>query len=109
MNVAYDLAAGPVSVAVLDDGMLVRLDGALDASSLPALRATLLSPRRASCRDIIVDAGHVESATDDALAVLVAASAWAASTGAQFRLSAISEALRSLIDTLELEDALPTL
>ncbi len=109
MNVAYDLAAGPVSVAVLDDGMLVRLDGALDTSSLPALRATLLSPRRARCRDIIVDAGHVESATDDALAVLVAASAWAASTGARFRLSAVSDPLRSLIDTLELDDALPAL
>jgi anti-anti-sigma factor len=109
VNVAYDLAAGPVSVAVLDDGMLVRLDGVLDESSLPALRATLLAPRRARCRDVIVDAGHVDSATDDALAVLVAASAWAASTGARFRMSSVSEPLRSLIDTLGLADALPTL
>ncbi len=109
MNAAHDLVARSVSVVDLDDGMVVRLEGPLDESSLPALRATLLAPRSARCQDVIVDAGHVESATDDVLAVLVAAAAWAASTGARFRLSAASAPLRRLIDTLGLSDALPTL
>ncbi len=107
MNVAPELSPGPVNVVSLDDGMVVRLEGYLDESCLPALRDVLLRPRPAHRRDVMVDAGHVASLSDEVLAVLVAAAWWAMMTGGRFRLSAASPPLRELIETLDLVDALP--
>jgi anti-anti-sigma regulatory factor len=93
----------------LSDGLVVRLSGVLDGQAILALREELLCPLPAGCRDVLIDAGAVESLPDDALAVLVAGASWARTAGARFALSAVSAPLASRIDSLELRSALPQL
>jgi anti-anti-sigma regulatory factor len=91
------------------DGVLVRLDGAFDADSAPALRTALLSVRPAGCDDVIIDAGGVTTVDDDALAVLLAAGAWAVDTGARLGFSRMSDCLREEIASLDISMLLPML
>ncbi|MDX6221613.1 MAG: anti-sigma factor antagonist [Frankiales bacterium] len=91
------------------DGVLVRLDGAFDADSAPALRTALLSVRPAGCDDVIIDAGGVTTVDDDALAVLLAAGAWAIDTGARLGFSRMSDCLRAEIASLDISMLLPML
>ncbi|MDX6201418.1 MAG: anti-sigma factor antagonist [Frankiales bacterium] len=91
------------------DGVLVRLDGAFDADSAPALRTALLSVRPAGCDDVIIDAGGVTTVDDDALAVLLAAGAWAVDTGARLGFSRMSDCLRTEIASLDISMLLPML
>lgn len=93
----------------LGDGLVVRLSGVLDGQAVPALRQELLRPLPARCTDVIVDAARVVDVTDDVLAVLLAGSSWAGASGARFVLSAVSPAVASAIDELELGRALPIL
>lgn len=102
-------ARSTVEATHTNDGMYVRVEGQLDAQSLPQLREVLLRRRPAHETDIIVDAGAVTSVGDEALAVLVAASAWAADTGARLSYSRMSDALRAEVDALGIGVALPML
>jgi anti-anti-sigma regulatory factor len=81
---------GTVDVLTLADGLVVRLAGAFGTGEAALLREALLRPRPAACNDILVDAGDVRSIDDDALAVLVAAPVWAATTGGQFAYTRMS-------------------
>ncbi|MDX6228239.1 MAG: anti-sigma factor antagonist [Frankiales bacterium] len=91
------------------DGVLVRLDGAFDADSGPQLRTALLSVRPAGCDDVIIDAGGVTTVDDDALAILLAAGAWAVDTGARLGFSRMSDCLRDEIAALDISMLLPML
>ncbi|MDX6207399.1 MAG: anti-sigma factor antagonist [Frankiales bacterium] len=104
-------ATSSTDVAALytDDGVLVRLDGALDAASAPQLRTALLSVRPAGCDDVIIDAAGVTAVDDDALAVLLAAGAWAVDTGARLGFSRMSDVLRAEISMLDISMLLPML
>jgi anti-anti-sigma regulatory factor len=92
-----------------EDGVLVRLDGALDAACAPQLRTALLSQRPTGCDDVIIDAGGVTAVDDDALAVLLAAGAWAVDTGARLGFSRMSDCLRAEISMLDISMLLPML
>ena len=98
-----------VSTIVTEDGILVRLAGPLDADSAPQLRTALLSTRPAGCDDVIIDAGGVTTVDDDALAVLLAAGAWAVDTGARLGFSRMSDCLREEISMLDISMLLPML
>ncbi len=98
-----------VATIYTEDGVLVRLDGDLDASCAVELGNALLTTRPYGCDDIIIDGGAVTSVTDDALAILLAAGAWAVDTGARLGFSRMSECLRDEVDTLDLSVLLPML
>jgi anti-anti-sigma regulatory factor len=102
-------AAADVSSLFTEDGVLVRLDGALDAASAPQLRSALLSSRPAGCDDVIIDAGGVTRIDDEALAILMAAGAWAVDTGARLGFSRMADCVRDEVDALELAVLLPML
>ena len=102
-------AAVDVSTVVTEDGMLIQLNGALGADSLPALRGALLATRPAGCDDVIIDANGVTSVDDEALAVLLAAGAWAVDTGARLGFSRMSDSLRAEISFLDISMLLPML
>jgi anti-anti-sigma regulatory factor len=102
-------AATDVAAMYTEDGVLVRLGGALDASSATQLRSALLSTRPAGCDDVIIDAGGVTTVDDDALAVLLAAGAWAVDTGARLGFSRMSDCLRDEIAMLDISMLLPML
>jgi len=102
-------ALGSVSASVLADGIVVRLSGSLDVAALPALRSTLLSARPNGCDDILVDAGFVTEVHERALAVLVAAGAWAEQTGGRLRFAAMSPALVDTAGYFGVSDLLPRL
>ena len=99
----------PVAVTELADGVIVRLSGPIDVSSTAALRRALLSPRPARCRDVLVDAGNVETLDDDALAVLLAGAGWARDSGRRFAFTRVSPVVQQLVETLRLGDLLPGL
>lgn len=109
MSTMAVLARSSADATYTTDGMYVRIAGDLDGESLPQLRQSLLRTRPANCRDIIVDAGAVTSVDDSALAVLVAASAWATDSGAAISYSRMSDALRDEVEALDLHAALPML
>jgi anti-anti-sigma regulatory factor len=102
-------ALGTVSANVLADGIVVRLTGSLDVASLPDLRATLLTTRPNGCDDVLVDAGHVSEIHERALAVLVAAAAWASETCGRLRFAAMSPALLDTAGYFGVTDLLPRL
>lgn len=102
-------AAVDVTTVYTEDGMVVRLDGPLDANATPALRNALLSTRPAGCDDVIIDAAGVTAVEDEALAVLLAAGAWAVDTGARLGFSRMSDALRGEIAFLDISMLLPML
>jgi anti-anti-sigma regulatory factor len=102
-------AAADIAATYTDDGVLVRLDGALDADSAGQLRNALLSVRPAGCDDVIIDAAGVTDVDDDALAVLLAAGAWAIDTGARLGFSRMSDCLRAEIAMLDISMLLPML
>ena len=107
---AATLATEPTVIAVVTgDGLLVRLSGALDDASVPALRAALLGVRPASCDDVIVDAGDVEAVDESAFAVLLAAGTWVADTGGRLSFVRMSQTLRREVAQLGLERLLPML
>lgn len=107
---ALEAPAETAEVIMLDDGMVVRLSGALDtADSLVALRAALLTPRPQGVRDVVVDAGAVSSVSDSAVAILWAALAWAESTDGKLRFSRMSPALTETLDEMGLSGELPSL
>jgi anti-anti-sigma regulatory factor len=106
---AAEQAAGAVDVMTLADGLVVRLAGAFGTSEASLLREALLRPRPAACNDILVDAGGVQSIDDEALAVLVAAPAWAASTGGQLSFTRLSGALVAAADGLGVLTRMPVL
>src|SRR5690348_11857489 len=101
--------AAEIAATYTADGVLVRLDGALDGGSAGQLRNALLSVRPAGCDDVIIDAGGVTAVDDDALAVLLAAGAWAIDTGARLGFSRMSDCLRSEIAMLDISMLLPML
>lgn len=98
-----------IDATYLEDGVLVRLDGALDADCAPQLRTALLSLRPAGCDDVVIDAGGVTTVDDNALAVLLAAGAWAVDTGARLGFSRMSDCLRAEISMLDISMLLPML
>jgi anti-anti-sigma factor len=93
----------------LGDGLVVRLSGVLNGQAVPDLRRQLLAPLPESCQDVLVDAGAVETLDDEALAVLVAGSTWARSSGARFALSSVSPSVARQIELLDLSQELPAL
>ena len=109
MSTMAVLARSSADATYTADGMFVRIAGDLDGQSLSQLRSSLLRTRPAHCRDIIVDAGAVSFVDDDALAVLVAASAWAANSGAAISYSRMSDTLRLEVEALGLQAAMPML
>ena len=109
MSTMTVLARSSADATYTADGMFVRIAGELDGQSLSQLRSSLLRTRPAVCRDVIVDAGAVTYDDDDALAVLIAAGAWAANTGATISYSRMSDVLRAEVEALGLEAALPML
>ncbi|MDQ1701521.1 MAG: anti-sigma factor antagonist [Frankiaceae bacterium] len=109
MSTMAVLARSSADATFTADGMFVRIAGELDSQSLSQLRSSLLRTRPSVCRDVIVDAGAVTFVDDSALAVLVAASAWAADSGATISYSRMSDALRAEVETLGLQAALPML
>lgn len=102
-------AAAEVSTLFTEDGVLVRLDGALSADSAAQLRTALLSTRPAGCDDVIIDAGGVTRIDDEALAILMAAGAWAVDTGARLGFSRMADCVRDEVEALELAVLLPML
>jgi anti-anti-sigma regulatory factor len=98
-----------VATVYTEDGMLVRLDGALSADCSAQLRLALLTQRPAGCDDVIIDAAGVTGVDDDALAVLLAAGAWAVDTGARLGFSRMSECMRTEIAGLDISMLLPML
>src|SRR3954447_3130767 len=109
MSTMAVLARSSADATYTADGMFVRLAGELDSQSLSQLRSTLLRTRPEACKDLIIDAGAVTYVDDSALAVLVAASAWAASSGATVSYSRMSETLRTEVRALDLDAAMPML
>ena len=101
--------AADVTTVFTQDGVLVRLDGALDSGSSAALRSALLTDRPEGCDDVIIDAGGVTSVDQDALDVLLAADAWAVDTGGRLSFIRISDALQAEIDNRDLTIVLPML
>jgi anti-anti-sigma regulatory factor len=106
---ATDPTAGTVNCVHLADGKLVQLSGRLGRAELPALRLALLTPLFEDCRDVVVDAGEVESVDDEAVAVLVAAEEWARYAGARLLLSRAAPALEQALIGLDLADRIPRL
>ena len=100
---------GTVSANVLADGIVVRLSGSLDAASLPDLRSALLTTRPEGCDDVLIDGGGVTEVHERALAVLVAASDWAAQTRGRLQFAAMSPAMVSTAEYFDVEDLLPRL
>lgn len=98
-----------VATIYTEDGVLVRLDGALDASCSVQLGQALLTTRPYGCDDVIIDGGGVTSVDDEALAILLAAGAWAVDTGARLGFSRMSECLRDEVDNLDISLLLPML
>jgi anti-anti-sigma factor len=109
MSTMAVLARSSADATYTADGVFVRIAGELDAQSLPQLRSTLLRNRPDHCRDVIIDAGAVTYVDDSALAVLVAAGAWAANSGATISYSRMSATLRDEVDALDLAAAMPML
>lgn len=109
MTTATLEATAQVECTRLADGLLVRLTGALGADELDTMRATLLKPLPAGCRDIVVDAGEVVDVAEPALAVLLAARVWAEDHGARFLLSRSSAGLEGALVDAGLPGALPHL
>lgn len=112
MSTATVFPATPLSnvtTLMTDDGMLVRLSGVLAADASEDLRASLLRPRPVGCDDVIVDAADVVAVEDEALAILMAACAWAGETGGRFSYSRVSEPLRQEVEALDLAGAFPLL
>ncbi|MDQ1689788.1 MAG: anti-sigma factor antagonist [Frankiaceae bacterium] len=101
------LELSTVEVSTLDDGMLVRLRGRLDAGTAPALRDVLLRVRPAGCEDILVDAGGVVSIDDAALAVLIAAPLWAEATNARLAYTRVARPLAKAARDAGVIDLLP--
>lgn len=101
--------AAAVASLHTEDGILVRLGGVLDLDAAPALRSALLTTRPAGCDDVVIDAGAVTAVEDDALAILLAAGAWAVDTGARLSFSRMSECLREEIAALDVSMLLPML
>src|SRR3954465_8897418 len=99
----------PVDCVQLADGKLVRLAGRIGPDEVSALRRALLTPLVRRCRDLVVDAGQVESMTDDAVAVLLAATEWVAVDGGRFLLSCASPELEATLRELGIEGLLPRL
>ena len=98
-----------VATVYTEDGVLVRLDGALDGSCVDQLGRALLTTRPYGCDDVIIDGGGVTSVDEDALAVLLAAGAWAVDTGARLGFSRMSDVLRDEVATLDISMLLPML
>lgn len=98
-----------VATIYTEDGVLVRLDGVLDGASAGELSRALLTTRPAGCDDIIIDGAGVTAVSDEALAVLLAAGAWAVDTGARLGFSVMSEPLRREIASLDSSLLLPML
>jgi anti-anti-sigma regulatory factor len=102
-------AAADVTTLFTEDGVLVRLDGAIDGDAAPQLRSALLSSRPAGCDDVIIDAGGVTRIDDEALAILMAAGAWAVDTGARLGFSRMADCVRDEVEALEISVLLPML
>ena len=105
MTTATVDVSGYVGCTHLADGMVVVLSGVLTDDLLPDLRQALLRPYAESCRDVVVDAGEVSDLTDPALAVLVAARAWAGANNRRFMLSRSNPVLDAILLTVGLESA----
>lgn len=105
---ALDLDA-PIGRCDLADGRLVRLAGPIGLEHLDGLRSALLTPLPAGCRDIVVDAGDVESISDDAVAILLAGAAWANDHDARLLLSRVAEVVDDTLDELDIAHCLPRL
>lgn len=101
---ATDSQTGSVNCVHLADGKLVQLSGHVGQAELPALRLALLTPLFQDCRDVVVDAGEVESIDDDAIAVLVAADEWATYAGARLLLSRAAPVVEHALIELDLVD-----
>jgi anti-anti-sigma regulatory factor len=108
-EVTMSFTAVHVTTVVTEDGLLVRLDGALDAEAAPQLRQALLTQRPFGCDDVVIDGGGVTTVDDVALGVLLAAGAWAVDTGARLGFSRMSEPLQAEISTLDISMLLPML
>ena len=106
---ATDANTGTVNCMHLADGKLVQLSGRLGPSELPALRLALLTPLFDDCRDVVIDAGEVESVDDEAIAVLVAAEEWATYAGARLLLSRSAPAVEQALADLDMADRIPRL
>jgi anti-anti-sigma regulatory factor len=106
---ATDPTTGTVNCVHLADGKLVQLSGRLGRSELPALRLALLTPLFDDCRDVVIDAGEVESVDDEAIAVLVAAEEWATYAGARLLLSRVAPAVEQALADLGMADRIPRL
>ena len=106
---ATDPTTGTVNCVHLADGKLVQLSGRLGRSELPALRLALLTPLFDDCRDVVIDAGEVESVDDEAIAVLVAAEEWATYAGARLLLSRCAPAVEQALADLGMADRIPRL
>lgn len=99
-------APAEVAVHSLDDGLVVRLSGVLDAQGVAVLRRALLRPLPAQCRDVVIDAGGLADITDAAVAVLLAAAAWCRAEGRRFGLTTLSPASELLLAELDLDEQL---
>ena len=98
-----------VEVTTLADGLVVRLAGALGAAEANLLRETLLRPRPAACRDVLVDAGRVDAIDDEPLAVLATASRWADDSGCRLSFTRLSDAVIVAADAIGVLPRLPLL
>ena len=106
---AMAIETGAVTRTQLADGLLVQLSGELGYEQLAELRATLLAPLPADCRDVVVDAGDVTAVEFDALAIVFAAWAWAEDHGARFLLSRTSENFDAFLADNGVSEDLPRL
>jgi anti-anti-sigma regulatory factor len=106
---AMAVETGLVSCTRLADGMIVQLAGALSREHVAELRATLLAPLPADCRDVVIDAGDVSDCDFDALAVVFAAWAWVEEKGSRFLLSRTSDAFDAALAANGVAGDLPRL
>lgn len=102
-------APDEVQVFDLQDGIVVRLQGALTSEHVPHLRRALLVPLPPRCRDVLIDASQLTAIDDAVLAVLLAAGEWAATTGRRFAALGLSAQLSEVLAELEMLHAFPTL
>lgn len=106
---ATDPTTGVVNCVHLADGKLVQLSGRIGQGELAALRLALLTPLFDDCRDVVIDAGDVESVDDEAIAVLIAAEEWATYAGARLLLSRAAPVVEQALADLDFAHRIPRL
>jgi anti-anti-sigma regulatory factor len=89
-----------VQVTTLADGLVVRLAGVIGAAESRMLREALLRPRPAACRDLIVDAGDVDSIDPEPMTVIAVAARLADASGCRLSFTRVSDAVLHAADCI---------